>query len=95
MRVKKLRFPNRWQEGRQNTEQRRILSSTLGSEPLGKFSTLLDSSMAYKNTDSHRRDPFCRVLNMELLQFYYSVRATGRLANLVGERPRVYNGNSQ
>jgi hypothetical protein len=53
-------------------EYQRILSSTLGSEPLGKFSTLLDSSTAYKDSDSHRHDPFCRVLNMELLQFYYS-----------------------
>jgi hypothetical protein len=63
-------------------EQRRILSSTVGSEPLGKFSTLLDSSTAYKNADSHHYDPFCRVLNMELLQFYYSGRATRELANL-------------
>jgi hypothetical protein len=47
----------------------------VGSEPLGKFSTLLDSSMAYKNSDSHRYDPICRVLNMELLQFYYSQTA--------------------
>ena len=45
----------------------------MGSEPLGKFSTLLDSSTAYKNTHSSRHDPFCRVLSMELLQFYYSI----------------------
>jgi len=51
----------------------RFSSSTVGSEPLGKFSTLLDSSTAYKHADSHRHDPFCRVLNMQLLQFYYSV----------------------
>jgi hypothetical protein len=51
---------------------RRILSSTVGSEPFGKFSTLLDSSTAYKNPDLSRHDPLCRVLSMELLQFYYS-----------------------
>jgi hypothetical protein len=45
----------------------------VSSEPFGKFSTLLDSSTAYKNFDSSRHDPFCRALNMELLQFYYSV----------------------
>jgi hypothetical protein len=60
-------------------QNRRILSSTAGSEPLGKFSTLLDSSIAYKNSDSNRHDPFCRVLSVELLQFYYSGR---RLADL-------------
>ena len=42
------------------------------SEPLGKSLTLSDSSTAYNNSDSHRHDPFCHVLNMELLQFYYS-----------------------
>jgi hypothetical protein len=57
----------------QGTKYRRILSSTVGSEQLGKFSTLLDSSTAYKNADSFRHDPFCRVLSMELLQFYYSL----------------------
>jgi hypothetical protein len=59
-------------KGNLKDEARRILSSTVGSEPLGKFSTLLDSSTAYKHADSHRYDPFCRVLSMELLQFYYS-----------------------
>ena len=59
-------------------EQRRILSSTVGSEPLGKFSTLLDSSAAYKNADLYCHDPYCRVLNMELLQFYYSVSSDKR-----------------
>jgi hypothetical protein len=58
-------------------EARRILSSTVGSESLVKFFTLLESSTAYKNSDSYRYDPFCRILNMELLQFYYSGRATG------------------
>jgi hypothetical protein len=33
----------------------RILSSTAGSAPLGKFSTLLYFSTAYKNSESHRR----------------------------------------
>jgi hypothetical protein len=36
---------------------RRILSSTPGSEPFGKFSTLLDSSTGYKNADWSRYDP--------------------------------------
>jgi hypothetical protein len=40
--------------------------------------------MAYKNPDSYRYDPFCRVLNMELPQFYYSGWARGELANLRG-----------
>jgi hypothetical protein len=53
-------------------EGRRILSSTVGSERLGKFSTLLDSSTAYQHVDSRCHDPFHRVLNVELLQFYYS-----------------------
>jgi hypothetical protein len=52
----------------------------VGSEPLGKFSTLLDSSTAYKQTDSSRHEPFCRILNKELLQFYYSCSS--------GRRPR-------
>ena len=56
----------------QGLEQRRILSSTLGSDSFGKFSTLLDSSTAYKNANLSRYDPLWRVLNMELLQFYYS-----------------------
>ena len=60
----------------------RFSNTQVGSEPLGKFSTLLDSSTAYKNSNSHRYDPFRPVLNMELLQFYYSGRATGELANL-------------
>ena len=38
-------------------EDRRILSSKVGSEPLGKFSTLSDSSTAYQHTDSSRDDP--------------------------------------
>ncbi len=54
-------------------EGRRILSSTVGSEPLGKFSTLLYFSTGYQKRRLHRSDPNRRVLNMELLQFYYSV----------------------
>jgi hypothetical protein len=50
----------------------RILSSTGRSEPLGKFLTLSDSSTVYQHVDSCHHDPFGRVLNMELLQFYYS-----------------------
>jgi hypothetical protein len=45
-------------------EAGRILSSTVGSEPLGKFLTLLDSSTAYKNADSSRLYPSCHVLSM-------------------------------
>jgi len=51
----------------------------VGSEPLGKFSTLSDFSSAYQHTDSHRHDPIYRVLNMELLQFYVSVRCVPAL----------------
>ena len=51
---------------------RRILSSTVGSEPLGKFSTLPDSSIAYQEWVLTRSDRLCPVLTMELLQFYYS-----------------------
>jgi hypothetical protein len=58
----------------QGTKYRRILSSTVGSEQLRKFSTLSDSSTAYQHIDSRRHDPICSVLNMELLQFYYSDR---------------------
>ena len=50
---------------------RRILSSTVRSEPLGKFFTLPDSSTAYQHADSFRHDAFRRVLNMKPLQFYY------------------------
>jgi len=48
----------------------RFLSSTVGSEPVGKFFTLLDSSTAYKNADSShssRRDLIGRLLSKELL----------------------------
>ncbi len=51
----------------------RFSSSPVASEPFRKFSTLLESSTAYQNADSLRHNPFCRVSNMELLQFYYSV----------------------
>jgi hypothetical protein len=53
-------------------DYRRILSSAVGSAPLGKSSTLLYFSTAYKHADPYRYDPICLVLNMELLQFYYS-----------------------
>ena len=53
-------------------EQRRILSSLVGSEPLGKFSTLFDFSTVYQKDWFYRHDPICRVLSMEILQFYYS-----------------------
>ena len=50
----------------------RFSSSTVCSEALGKFSTLSDSPTAYQHVESHVHDPFCPVLNVELLQFYYS-----------------------
>jgi hypothetical protein len=49
-----------------------MLSSTTGSAPLKKFSTLLYFSTGYQKRRLHRYDPIRRVLNMELLQFYYS-----------------------
>ena len=55
----------------QGTKYRRILSSTVSSEPLGKFSTLLYFSTGYKKRRLYRYDPTRRVLNVELLQFYY------------------------
>ena len=54
-------------------EARRILSTQVGSDPFGKFSTLLDFSMAYKPNELRQDDPICTVLMVELLQFYYSV----------------------
>lgn len=54
------------------SNQRRILSSTVGSEPLGKFSTLSDSSTAYQQRALSHSDLLWPVMNMELLQFYYS-----------------------
>src|ERR1700731_4820082 len=38
-------------------QAQRFSSSTVGSEPLGKFSTLLDSSTTYQHVDSLRHDP--------------------------------------
>jgi len=67
-----LRRSREGQSNPQGTKYLRILSSTVGSEPLGKFSTLPDSSTSYEHTDSSHHDPICLVLNMELLQFYYS-----------------------
>jgi hypothetical protein len=42
-------------------EGRRILSSTVGSEPLGKFSTLTDSSTAYPCVPCHMRPDWLTV----------------------------------
>ncbi len=53
-------------------EGRRILSSLVGSEPFGKFSTLFDFSTAYKPGILIGYDHECMVLSIELLQFYYS-----------------------
>ena len=64
-----VRFPVQW-----------FSSSTADSAPFRKSPTLVDSSTAYKHVDSHRHDPFWPVLNMELLQFYYSgERCSARL----------------
>jgi hypothetical protein len=58
----------------QKAEARRILSTPapVGSDPFGKFSTLLDFSTAYKFTELTRDAAICTVLIVELLQFYYS-----------------------
>jgi len=48
------------------------MSSTVGSERLGKFSTLLYFSMVCQKRRLHSYDPIHGVLNMELLQSYYS-----------------------
>jgi len=59
-------------------EARRILSTQKGSDPFGKFSTLLYFSTAYKSDELNRYGLICTVLTMELLQFHYSgFRATG------------------
>ena len=55
----------------------------MGSEPLGKFYTLLDSSTAYKNANSSHHDPFGHVLNIELLHFYYSVQFSRESLNAI------------
>jgi hypothetical protein len=44
----------------------------VGSAPLGKFSTLLYFSKGCQTSSLRRFDPIRPVLNMELLQFYYS-----------------------
>jgi len=60
----------------QGAKHRRILSSLVGSDPFGKFSTLFDFSTAYKLIVLIGSDPKCSVLSMELLQFYYSRKET-------------------
>jgi hypothetical protein len=54
---------------------RRFSSTQAGSEPFGKFSTLLDFSTAYKSVKLNHHGLICTVLSMELLQFYYSQTA--------------------
>jgi len=49
----------------------------VGSEPLGKFSTLFDFSTVCQKDWLYRHDPICRVLSVELLQFYYSTFTAG------------------
>jgi len=66
----------------------------VGSAPTRKFSTLLYFSTGCQTGWLHRNDPIRRVLNLELLQFYYGVR-NSKLADqprhagrgLVTERP--------
>jgi len=50
---------------------RRFSSTQKCSDPLGKFSTLLHFSTAYKSHPLTRYDPFCTIVTVELLQFYY------------------------
>ena len=64
----------------QGSKYRRILSSTAGSEPLGKSSNLLCFSTGYQTYRLHRYDPISNVLTMELLQPYYSMRHETREA---------------
>ena len=77
---------------RVSLNHRRILSSTVGSEPLRKFSTLSDSSTAYQHIDSRRHDPICSVLNMELLQFYYSVLDRSDLTGSINSGTKQLGG---
>ena len=59
----------------------RFSSSTVGSEPLGQFPSLLYFSTGYQIRLLRLlrcHDPFCSVLNIELLQFYYSQKALPR-----------------
>ena len=47
----------------------RFSSTPVGSDPFGKFSTLLDFSMAYKANDLTRSDLICPVLTIEHYSF--------------------------
>jgi hypothetical protein len=61
-------------EGRRHREStgRRILSTQVGSERFRKFSTLLYFSTAYQLCLLPSDDWIYTVMNMELLQFYYT-----------------------
>jgi len=50
----------------------RFSSTQKGSDPFGKFSTLLNFSTACKSPRLNRYGPICTVVTVELLQFYYS-----------------------
>ncbi len=52
----------------------RFSSTQKGSDRFGKFFTVFYFSTAYKSDKLIRCDPICRVLTIELLQFYYSFR---------------------
>src|ERR1700728_2334773 len=82
------------------TAEQRILSSTVGSEPLRKFSALLRFSTGYKSATLNHYDPIFTVLTIELLQFYYS---RNQVEAIVGRRfaetwrhrqSRPVNGNT-
>ena len=66
------------------TGARRIVSTRVGSDRLRKFSTSPDSSIAYQERVLTLTDRLCPDLTMELLQFYYSQIARGRVRALPG-----------
>jgi hypothetical protein len=66
------------------TGARRIMSTRVGSDRLRKFSTSPDSSIAYQERVLTLTDRLCPDLTMELLQFYYSQIARGRVRALPG-----------
>ena len=50
----------------------RFSNSQEGSDQFRKFSTVPDSSMTYQHRVLSCSDPFCAILSIGLLQFYYS-----------------------
>src|ERR1022692_5020033 len=62
-----------------NRSDSRINISRLGAVFPRSIFEEVDSSTAYKNSDSHRHDPLCRVLNMELLHVFSAERIVRHL----------------